>query len=74
MDHHHLAAHAASFTHAADEYAAVRPGYPPAAVDLLVPRGARVVLELVTTCTLTPCRFSQQGVDRLNMVLIPSVP
>lgn len=40
------AAHAASFTHHADEYAAVRPGYPPAAVDLLVPPGARDVLDL----------------------------
>ncbi|KSW29638.1 class I SAM-dependent methyltransferase [Cellulomonas sp. B6] len=40
------AAHAASFTHHADEYAAVRPGYPPAAVDLLAPAGARDVLDL----------------------------
>lgn len=40
------AAHAASFTHHADEYAAVRPGYPSAAVDLLVPPGARDVLDL----------------------------
>ncbi len=40
------AAHAASFTHHADEYAAVRPGYPPAAVDLLVPAGSRDGLDL----------------------------
>ncbi|MCC2321696.1 class I SAM-dependent methyltransferase [Cellulomonas xiejunii] len=39
-------AHAASFTHNADEYAAVRPGYPPAAVDLLVPSDAHDVLDL----------------------------
>lgn len=40
------AAHAASFTHHADAYAAVRPGYPDAAVDLLVPPGARDALDL----------------------------
>ena len=40
------AQHAASFTHAADEYAAVRPGYPDAAVDLLVPGTAHDVLDL----------------------------
>lgn len=40
------AAHAASFTLHADEYAAVRPGYPPQAVDLLVPAGAVDVLDL----------------------------
>jgi len=40
------AAHAESFTHNADAYAAVRPGYPPAAVDLLVPSDARDVLDL----------------------------
>ncbi|MCC2334758.1 class I SAM-dependent methyltransferase [Cellulomonas wangsupingiae] len=39
-------AHAASFTHNADEYAAVRPGYPEEAVDLLLPDGARDVLDL----------------------------
>ncbi|UZN04590.1 class I SAM-dependent methyltransferase [Cellulomonas sp. S1-8] len=46
MDHDRHAAHAASFTQNADEYAAVRPGYPPAAVDLLVPAGATAVLDL----------------------------
>lgn len=40
------AAHAASFTHGADEYAAVRPGYPPATLDVLVPPDARDVLDL----------------------------
>lgn len=40
------ARHAAAFTHHADDYAAVRPGYPPAAVDLLLPAGARDVLDL----------------------------
>ena len=39
-------AHATSFTHNADEYAAVRPGYPEEAVDLLLPDGARDVLDL----------------------------
>ncbi len=46
MVEHRHAAHAASFTHAGAEYAAVRPGYPPAAVDLLVPPGAVDVLDL----------------------------
>lgn len=40
------AQHAASFTHAGAEYAAVRPPYPPAAVDALVPPGAVDVLDL----------------------------
>lgn len=46
MDRDIQAAHAASFTHNADEYAAVRPGYPDAAVDLLLPDGTRDVLDL----------------------------
>jgi len=46
MDHDRHARHAASFTHNADEYAAVRPGYPPQAVDLLVPPRAVDVLDL----------------------------
>jgi len=46
MDRDRHAAHAASFTHHADEYAAVRPGYPAAAVDLLVPAGAVDALDL----------------------------
>lgn len=46
MDRSRHARHAASFTHNADEYAAVRPGYPQAAVDLLLPDGARDVLDL----------------------------
>ena len=46
MDPDLHAAHAASFTHGADEYAAVRPGYPDAAVDLLLPAGTRDVLDL----------------------------
>jgi len=40
------AEHAAAFTQNADEYAAVRPGYPDAAVDLLVPPDAHDVLDL----------------------------
>ncbi|ADG74106.1 Methyltransferase type 11 [Cellulomonas flavigena DSM 20109] len=46
MDPDLQAAHAASFTHGADEYAAVRPGYPGAAVDLLLPDGSQDVLDL----------------------------
>lgn len=46
MDDSRRSEHAASFTHAAGEYAAVRPGYPDEAVDLLLPPGARDVLDL----------------------------
>lgn len=40
------AEHAASFTHAGAQYAAVRPPYPQAAVDALVPAGCVDVLDL----------------------------
>jgi len=46
VDPDRQAEHAASFTQNADAYAAVRPGYPDAAVDLLVPPGAHDVLDL----------------------------
>ncbi|MBD7917651.1 class I SAM-dependent methyltransferase [Cellulomonas sp. Sa3CUA2] len=46
MDRYDHAEQAASFTHGADEYAAVRPGYPDAAIDLLLPGGAHDVLDL----------------------------
>ncbi|MCB7137909.1 class I SAM-dependent methyltransferase [Cellulosimicrobium marinum] len=39
-------ARAASFDHGARQYAATRPSYPDAAVDWLVPPGARTVLDL----------------------------
>ena len=46
MDPDRHAQHAAAFTQHADEYAAVRPGYPEAAVALLVPSDAHAVLDL----------------------------
>ncbi|CAM3330082.1 class I SAM-dependent methyltransferase [Occultella aeris] len=56
--------HARSFDRAAAVYAATRPSYPPAAVDWLVPRSARRVLDLAAgTGKLTRLLVDRGGLE-----------
>ncbi|GAB2476602.1 class I SAM-dependent methyltransferase [Xylanimonas ulmi] len=60
---HDHATRAASFSLGADLYAAVRPNYPAAAVDYLVPTGARRVLDLAAGTGKLTASLVARGLD-----------
>ncbi|ACZ31377.1 Methyltransferase type 11 [Xylanimonas cellulosilytica DSM 15894] len=62
-DPHDHATRAASFSTGADTYAAVRPSYPDATVDWLLPAGARRVLDLAAGTGKLTASLVARGLD-----------
>jgi SAM-dependent methyltransferase len=69
---HDHATRAASFSRGADVYDATRPGYPDAAVEFLVPTGARRVLDLAAGTGKLTASLVARGLD--VVAVEPSAP
>jgi SAM-dependent methyltransferase len=71
--HGDKAARARSFGAAADVYERARPGYPDAAVDWLVPKGARTVLDLGAGTGKLTRALAARGVDVVAVEPLPEM-